>query len=58
MSALKWLVDRAKEGSTWAGAAILAAAIGVNPEYVQPGISVIVAVAAFVAMLLKDKPSA
>jgi len=55
MDAIRWLISRAKEGSTWAGIAIMASALGISPEIATGGVDLLVAAAAFVAIFLKDK---
>ena len=56
MDAIKWVISRLKEGSSWAGVGIVAAAIGVPAELVEPGVQIVVAVAGFLAVIFKDKP--
>lgn len=55
---VKWAIDRLKEGSSWAGIAIIAAAFGIDQSIVTEGFEVIVAIAGLAAVLLKDKAPA
>jgi hypothetical protein len=55
---LKWVLSRIKEGSTWAGLGIIAAALGLPNDVVTAGWDVLAAAAGLAAILLKDKPDA
>lgn len=52
---LKWALARLKEGSSWAGIGIVAAALGLSPEIAAQGYEVLVAAAGLLAVILKDK---
>jgi len=51
----KWAVDRLKEGSSWAGIGMIAAAVGISQELAAEVISTLVAVSGLVSVFLKDK---
>lgn len=55
---LKWIIDRAKERSTWIGLTglLTAAGIALSPEQAEAIATVGVALAGAVAVLTKDKP--
>ena len=57
---LAWILDRAKERSTWMGLFSLAGAVGwaVTPEHKELIVTDAVAVVAAVAALARDKPAA
>ena len=57
---LSWLLDRAKERSTWMGLFSLAGAVGwaVTPGHKELVITAAVAVVAAIAALTSDKPAA
>ena len=57
---LLWLLDRAKERSTWMGLFLLAGAVGwaVTPDHKELIITAAVAVVAAIAALTRDKPAA
>ena len=51
-----WIINRLKEGSSWAGLAILASALGISQDIAVAGYDVLVAAAGLLALILKDKP--
>ena len=57
---LTWILDRAKERSTWMGLFSLAGAIGLglSPENKEIIITAAVAVVAAIAAMTRDKPAA
>jgi hypothetical protein len=57
---MNWLLDRAKERSTWMGLFSLAGAIGLglSPENKEIIITAAVAVVAAIAAMTRDKPAA
>ncbi len=57
---MNWLLDRAKERSTWMGLFSLAGAIGwaVTPENKEIIVTAAVAVVAAIAAMTRDKPAA
>ena len=57
---LSWILDRAKERSTWVGYFSLAGAVGgaVTPEHKELIVTAAVAVVAAIAALTRDKPAA
>ena len=57
---LLWLLDRAKERSTWMGLFSLAGAVGLvfTPEHKELVITAAVAVVAAIAAMTRDKPAA
>ena len=57
---LAWILDRAKERSTWMGLFSLAGAAGwaVTPDHKELIITAAVAVVAAIAALTRDKPAA
>ena len=57
---LTWVLDRAKEGSTWMGLVSVAGAVGLafTPEYKELVITAAVAVVAAIAAMTRDKPAA
>ena len=57
---IAWILDRARERSTWMGIFSLAGAVGwaVTPEHKELIITAAVAVVAAVAALTRDKPAA
>ena len=57
---IAWILDRAKERSTWMGLFSLAGAVGwaVTPEHKELVITAAVAVVAAVAACTRDKPAA
>lgn len=57
-SVFKWLLDRVKEGSTWAGVGIIAAALGISNEVAMASWELLAAAAGLGAILLKDKAPA
>ncbi len=54
---LTWVLDRAKEGSTWMGLVSVAGAVGLAfmPELKELGIIAAVAVVAAIAAMTRDK---
>ena len=56
---LAWILDRAKERSTWMGLFSLAGAVGwaVTPDHKELIITAAVAVVAAIAALTRDKPA-
>ena len=57
---LTWILDRAKERSTWMGLFSLAGAVGLafTPKHREPVITAAVAVVAAIAAMTRDKPAA
>ena len=57
---IAWILERAKERSTWMGLFSLAGAVGwaVTPEHKELIITAAVAVVAAVAAFTRDKPAA
>ena len=57
---ITWILDRAKERSTWMGLFLLAGAVGwaVTPEHKELVIAAAVAIVAAVAAFTRDKPAA
>ncbi len=57
---LLWILDRAKERSTWMGLFSLAGAVGwaVTPEHKELIVTAAVAVVAAIAAMTRDKPAA
>ena len=57
---IAWILDRAKERSTWMGLFSLAGAVGwaVKPEHKDLIVTAAVAVVAAVAAFTRDKPAA
>ena len=57
---IAWILDRAKERSTWMGLFSLAGAVGwaVTPDHKVLIINAAVAVVAAIAALTRDKPAA
>ena len=57
---IAWILDRAKERSTWMGLFSLAGAVGwaVTPDHKKLIITAAVAVVAAIAALTRDKPAA
>ncbi len=57
---IAWILDRAKERSTWMGLFSLAGAIGwaVTPEHKELIITAAVAIVAAIAAMTRDKPAA
>ena len=57
---IAWILNRAKERSTWMGLFSLAGAVGwaVTPEHKELIITAAVAVVAAVAAFTRDKPAA
>ena len=57
---IAWILDRAKERSTWMGLFSLAGAVGwaVTPDHKELIITTAVAVVAAIAALTRDKPAA
>ena len=57
---IAWILDRAKERSTWMGLFSLAGAVGwaVTPEHKELIVTAAVAVVAAVAAFTRDKPAA
>ena len=57
---IAWILDRARERSTWMGLFSLAGAVGwaVTPEHKELIITAAVAVVAAVAAFTRDKPAA
>ncbi len=57
---MNWLLDRAKERSTWMGLFSLAGAIGwaITPENKEIIVTAAVAVVATIAAMTRDKPAA
>ena len=56
---IAWILDRAKERSTWMGLFSLAGAVGwaVTPEHKELIVTAAVAVVAAVAAMTRDKPA-
>ena len=56
---IAWILDRAKERSTWMGLFSLAGAVGwaVTPEHKELIITAAIAVVAAVAAMTRDKPA-
>ena len=56
---LLWLLDRAKERSTWMGLFSLACAVGLafTPEHKELVITAAVVVVAAIAAMTRDKPT-
>ena len=57
---IAWILDRAKECSTWMGLFSLAGAVGlaVTPEHKELVITAAVAVVVAIAAMTRDKPAA
>jgi len=57
---IAWILERAKERSTWMGLFSLAGAVGwaVTPEHKELIVTAAVAVVAAVAAFTRDKPAA
>ncbi len=57
---IAWILDRAKERSTWMGMFSLAGAVGwaVTPDHKELIITAAVAVVAAIAAMTRDKPAA
>ena len=57
---IAWILDRAKERSTWMGLFSLAGAVGwaVTPDHKELIITAAVAIVAAVAAFTRDKPAA
>ena len=57
---IAWILDRAKERSTWMGLFSLAGTVGwaVTPEHKELIITAAVAVVAAIAAMTRDKPAA
>ena len=57
---IAWILDRAKERSTWMGLFSLAGAVGLafTPEHKELVITAAVAVGAAIAAMTRDKPAA
>ena len=55
---VKWMIERLKEPSTFAGLAGLAGAYGIAMPVYQASVAVVMAVAGLVAVLMADKPAA
>ncbi len=57
---ITWILDRAKERSTWMGLFSLAGAVGwaVTPDHKELIITAAVAVVAAIAAMTRDKPAA
>ena len=57
---IAWILDRAKERSTWMGLFSLAGAVGwaVTPDHKEFIITAAVAVVAAIAAMTRDKPAA
>ena len=57
MKLFRWILQRLKEGSTWAGFGIVGAALGIAPEGVDVLTKLLVAAAGVASFFLKDKAS-
>ena len=57
---IKWIIDRARERSTWMGLFSLAGAVGwaITPENKELIVTAAVAVVAAVAAFTRDQPTA
>jgi hypothetical protein len=55
---VKWIIERLKEPSTFAGLAGLAGAYGIAQPLYQASVAVVMAVAGLAAVLMADKPKA
>lgn len=55
---VKWMIERLKEPSTFAGLAGLAGAYGIAMPVYQASVAVVMAVAGLAAVLMADKPAA